>query len=225
MAIFAIGDLHLSLAAKKPMDIFRGWQDYVQRLETNWRRVVQPEDTVVLVGDTSWAMKLEDCEADFAFLQALPGKKLLLKGNHDYWWTTMAKMNTYLQNSGFTSLSFLHNSCVMAEGVALCGTRGWLYDIGEPHDEKVMLREAGRLEASLKAAGDTEKIAFVHYPPVYATATADNIVQVLHKYKVKQCFYGHLHGASIPYAKQGNLEGVDYKLISADALEFCPYKV
>ena len=125
MAIFTIGDLHLSLGTSKPMDIFSGWENYVERLRENWLAAVGPQDTVVLAGDTSWAMKLEDCSADFAFLQNLPGRKLLLKGNHDYWWTTMAKMNAYLAANGFGSLSFLHNNCVFAEGLALCGTRSW----------------------------------------------------------------------------------------------------
>lgn len=225
MAIFTIGDLHLSLGAAKPMDIFRGWENYVERLRENWLSAVAPEDTVVLAGDTSWAMKLEDCAADFAFLQALPGRKLLLKGNHDYWWTTMAKMNAYLSACGFTSLSFLHNSCAFVGGAALCGTRGWLFDAGEEHDEKVMRRECGRLRASLLAAGDAEKIAFLHYPPVYPQGGADEIVSILHEFGVKRCFYGHLHGASIPRAVQGTVDGIHYRLISADALRFFPYKI
>lgn len=225
MAIFTIGDLHLSLGAAKPMDIFRGWENYMERLRENWLSAVAPEDTVVLAGDTSWAMKLEDCAADFAFLQALPGRKLLLKGNHDYWWTTMAKMNAYLSESGFTSLSFLHNDCALVEGAALCGTRGWLFDMGEAQDEKVMRRECGRLRASLSAAGDAEIIAFLHYPPVSVQADADEIVAILHEFGVKRCFYGHLHGASIPRAVQGTVDGIDYRLVSADALRFFPYKI
>ncbi len=225
MAIFAIGDLHLSLGTTKPMDIFRGWENYVERLRENWLAAVSPQDTVVLAGDTSWAMKLEDCAADFAFLHSLPGKKLLLKGNHDYWWTTMARMNAYLSECGFTDLSFLHNNCVFAQGVALCGTRGWLFDAGEAHDEKVMLRECGRLRASLCAAKDAEKIVFLHYPPVSTQANAAEIIAILHEFGVKRCFYGHLHGASIPRAVQGTADGVEYRLISADALRFFPYKI
>ena len=225
MATFTIGDLHLSLGTSKPMDIFSGWENYVERLRENWLAAVGPQDTVVLAGDTSWAMKLEDCSADFAFLQNLPGRKLLLKGNHDYWWTTMAKMNAYLAANGFDSLSFLHNNCVFAEGLALCGTRSWLFDAGQPHDEKVMSRECGRLRASLEAAGDTEKAVFLHYPPVYPQADAGEVVALLREYGVKRCFYGHLHGPSIPRAVQGELDGIEYKLISADALRFFPYKI
>ncbi len=225
MAIYAIGDLHLSLGGAKPMDIFRGWENYVQQLQQNWLAAVAPEDTVVLAGDISWAMKLEDCAADFAFLQALPGKKLLLKGNHDYWWTTMAKMNAYLAENGFTSLSFLHNNCLFAEGVALCGTRGWTLDADEAQDEKVLRRECGRLRASLCAAGDAQKIVFLHYPPVYPQENAAEIVAILQEFGVTRCFYGHLHGASIRHAVQGNVDGICYRLISADALRFFPLKI
>ncbi|MEG2287112.1 MAG: metallophosphoesterase [Ruthenibacterium sp.] len=225
MAIFAIGDLHLSLGVSKPMDVFRGWQDYVQRLSDNWKQLIRPEDTVVLAGDTSWGMKLTDCTKDFAFLEALPGQKLLLKGNHDYWWTTVSKMERYFAENNFTTLHFLHNNCLLTEGVALCGTRSWLFDIGQPHDEKVMNREIGRLIMSLEAAGAEEKVVFLHYPPVYATAQAQEIIEVLHRYGVKRCYYGHLHGASIPRAVEGKVDGIEYKLISADGVRFCPVRI
>ena len=225
MALYAIGDLHLSLTADKPMEVFGpAWENYTERNGDALSRLTAG-DVLVLAGDTSWAMKLEDCSADFAFLQNLPGRKLLLKGNHDYWWTTMAKMNAYLAANGFGSLSFLHNNCVFAEGLALCGTRSWLFDAGQPHDEKVMSRECGRLRASLEAAGDTEKAVFLHYPPVYPQADAGEVVALLREYGVKRCFYGHLHGPSIPRAVQGELDGIEYKLISADALRFFPYKI
>ena len=168
MAIYTIGDLHLSLGCEKPMDIFPGWQGYMEKLERHWNTLVRPEDTVVLAGDTSWAMKLEDTVADFSFLQRLPGQKLLLKGNHDYWWTTVKKMERFLQENGFDSLHILHNNSILAEGLAVCGTRSWMFDVGEAHDEKVMNRELGRLRASLDAAQEgAERVAFLHYPPVY----------------------------------------------------------
>lgn len=225
MAIFTIGDLHLSLGASKPMDVFRGWENYVEQLRDNWLRSIAPQDTVLLAGDTSWSMKLEDCTADFSFLQALPGKKVIIKGNHDYWWTTLAKMNAYAAQNGFTSLSFLHNDCVLVQQVALCGTRGWLFDVGQPHDEKVMRRECGRLRASLMAAGDAEKLVFLHYPPIAPQADAAEVVSILHEFGVRRCFYGHLHGASIARAVQGVVDGIEYRLISADALRFNPYKI
>ena len=226
MAIFAFGDLHLSLGAQKPMDVFPGWQGYVQRLEANWRRLVQPQDTVVIAGDISWAMKLEDTAADFAFLEGLPGQKLLLKGNHDYWWCTARKMETWFAAQGFGSLRLLHNNSRTVEGKALCGTRSWMFEPGEAHDEKVMARELGRLRMSLEAAGaGLEKLVFLHYPPVFPGASAPQITAMLGEYGVKRCFYGHLHGASIHRAVQGLVDGVEYRLISADSLGFCPYKV
>ncbi|WP_367925793.1 metallophosphoesterase [uncultured Ruthenibacterium sp.] len=225
MAIFTIGDLHLSLNGKKPMDVFPGWENYVSRLEKNWRALVTPHDTVVLVGDTSWAMSLSECDEDFAFLDSLPGKKILIKGNHDYWWCTMAKMENYLAEKGFSSLSFLHNNCICVDDVALCGTRSWLFDQGKPHDEKIMKRECGRLITSLETAGTMEKIVFLHYPPIYPKADAEQVVEVLKKYGVQRCFYGHLHGNCISRAVQGVVDGIEYRLISADALSFCPYKI
>lgn len=225
MAIFVIGDLHLSLGGAKPMDVFPGWQGYVQRLEENWRRLVGPGDTVVVAGDISWAMKLEDTAADFAFLESLPGQKLMLKGNHDYWWTTARKMETWFAGQGFFSLKLLHNNSYTVEGKALCGTRSWMFEPGEPHDEKVMARELGRLRMSLDAAQQGEKVVFLHYPPVYPGASAPQVTALLQEYGVKRCFYGHLHGAAIRHAVQGVVDGVEYRLISADSLGFCPYKL
>ena len=140
MALFVLGDPHLSLGASKPMDIFPGWNDYVDRLEKNWRKLITPQDTIVLAGDISWAMRLTDTRKDFAFLQQLPGQKIIMKGNHDYWWSTANKMNAYLKAEGFDTLHILHNNSYSVEGYAICGTRGWLFDVGEPHDEKVMNR-------------------------------------------------------------------------------------
>ena len=138
MAIFVIGDLHMSMGADKPMDVFPGWEGYLPKLERNWRALIAPEDTVVLAGDTSWAMKLEDTRADFAFLQSLPGRKWLLKGNHDYWWTTARKMESYLAAEGFDSLHILHNNCCRVGDTALCGTRGWPFDDAAAQSAKIM---------------------------------------------------------------------------------------
>lgn len=226
MALFAIGDLHLSLGADKPMDVFPGWEGYVEKLEANWRALVRPEDTVVLAGDTSWAMNLKDTRADFAFLQGLPGQKWMLKGNHDYWWTTARKMETFLAQEGFDTLHILHNNACIVGDTALCGTRGWPFDDAAAQGEKLMAREAGRLRMSLQAAGDTpNRIAFLHYPPVFPGSSAAELVNVLREFGVKECYYGHLHGKSIRYAMQGDVEGIRYRLISADGLKFCPYKL
>ena len=226
MAIFVIADLHLSLgAADKPMDVFEGWQGYLPKLERNWRTLIAPEDTVVLPGDISWAMSLEDTREDFAFLNALPGKKIILKGNHDYWWTTLNKMNRFLEANGFDTLQILHNTAIQAEGVFLCGTRGWMSDVQGPEDEKILNREIGRLRMSLEAAGEGEKLVFLHYPPLYPGQMEGGLANLLKEFGVSRCFYGHLHGVSIRYAVQGAHDGVDYRLISADALKFCPYKI
>ena len=217
MALFVLGDTHLSLGAAKPMDVFPGWGGYVEKLEANWRKLVKPEDTVVLAGDISWAMRLTDTRRDFAFLNSLPGQKLIMKGNHDYWWSTANKMNAFFKAEGFDTLHLLHNNSYTVDGCALCGTRGWLFDVGEPHDEKVMNREIGRLRLSLDAAEPgLEKLAFLHYPPVYTNAD---------EYGVRRCFYAHLHGKAIRFAVQGEVDGIRYKLVSADGLHFCPYKI
>ena len=171
-------------------------------------------------------MRLTDTRKDFAFLQQLPGQKLIMKGNHDYWWTTANKMNAYLKAEGFDTLHILHNNSYAVEGYAICGTRGWLFDVGEAHDEKVMNREIGRLKMSLDAAEPgLEKLVFLHYPPVYTGTSAPEIVATLKEYGIKRCFYGHLHGNAIRYAVQGNVDGIQYKLVSADGLRFCPYRI
>lgn len=226
MALFVLGDTHLSLGGTKPMDVFPGWSGYVEKLEASWRRLVKPEDTVVLAGDISWSMRLADTRKDFAFLNGLPGRKLIMKGNHDYWWSTANKMNEFFRAEGFDTLRLLHNNSYTVEGYALCGTRGWLFDADEPHDEKVMNREIGRLRLSLDAAEPgREKLVFLHYPPVYTGADAPEIVAVLKEYGVRRCFYAHLHGKAIRFAVQGEVDGIRYKLVSADGLHFCPYKI
>ena len=226
MALFVLGDTHLSLGGAKPMDVFPGWNGYVEKLEANWRKLVKPEDTVVLAGDISWSMRLADTRKDFAFLNGLPGQKLIMKGNHDYWWSTANKMNAFFRAEGFDTLRLLHNNSYTVDGYALCGTRGWLFDADEPHDEKVMNREIGRLRLSLQAAeAGKEKLVFLHYPPVYTGADAPEIVAVLKEYGIRRCFYAHLHGKAIRFAVQGEVDGIRYKLVSADGLQFCPYKI
>jgi predicted phosphohydrolase len=223
MALYAIGDTHLSLGADKPMDIFGGgWEGYVDKL-TEGFSAVAPDDTVVLCGDISWGMSLEEAERDFDFLNALPGKKILLKGNHDYWWTTASKMERFFTEHGFYTLGILHNNCHFYGEVALCGTRGWFYE--ETGSRKVFLRELIRLEASLKAAGDREKLCFLHYPPFYQGYTCQEIIDLLEKYAVSRCYYGHLHSGSCRLAVEGVRGGVEYHLISADNLNFKPQKI
>lgn len=137
----------------------------------------------------------------------------------------MAKMERFFAEQGWDDFMFLHNNCVMHDGLALCGTRSWMFDAAAVQDEKVMARECGRLRMSLQAAGDAEKVVFLHYPPIYPNANAQEVVSILHEFDVKRCFYGHLHGGSIRYAVQGCVDGVEYRLVSADSLRFCPVKI
>ncbi len=228
MALFAIADLHLSLNGEKPMDVFRGWHQYVQRLEENWRRIVQEEDTVVIAGDISWAMKLEDALQDFQFLHDLPGQKILLKGNHDYWWSTRNKIDQFLGAHGFSDMRVLHNCAYLVEGKAICGTRGWLYNSETAEDKKIVAREAGRLAMSMEEAKKLggEPVAFLHYPPVYDVMACQELLELLVSQGVRNCYFGHIHGQ---YAAQkalvGEYQGVHMHLISADHVQFCPVKV
>ena len=228
MALYAIGDTHLSLTSGKPMDIFGGgWAGYVDKLREGFNATVSQGDTVVICGDVSWGMSLEEARADFAFLDALPGgRKLLLKGNHDYWWTTASKMQAFFQENGFRTLDILHNNCHFYGETALCGTRGWFYEEerGE-HSAKIFHRELIRLEASLKAVGEREKLCFLHYPPLYQGYRCPEILELLERYGVSRCFYGHLHGGSHRLAVTGRQGSVDYALVSADYLGFRPLKI
>lgn len=228
MSLFAIADLHLSLNGEKPMDVFRGWQNYVQRLEENWRRVVKEEDTVVVAGDISWAMKLEDSLQDFQFLHSLPGEKILLKGNHDYWWSTRSKIDQFLSANGFSDMKVLHNCAYLVDGKALCGTRGWLYNSETAEDKKIVAREAGRLSASMAEAKKLggELTAFLHYPPVYDDMECREILELLAENEIRQCYFGHIHGQNAAQkALVGEYKGVQMHLISADYVQFCPVRV
>lgn len=227
--LYTIGDLHLSLGdSTKPMDIFPGWSGYLPRLEQNWNSKITDEDTVVLLGDHSWALKLEDSAPDLEFIHSrLKGKKIFIKGNHDLWWSTMNKMNNFIREKGFDSLSFLFNNAFLCEGVSICGTRGWISENGEAPDMKVLLREAGRLEASLKEGVKLggELAAFIHYPPIYRAEENVYLTDVLKKYGVKRCYYAHLHGGSIKGAVNGVRDGIEYRLVSADGVGFDPVKI
>ena len=226
MALYAIGDTHLSLSVDKPMDVFGGgWRGYVDKLREGFS-VVKAGDTVVLCGDLSWGMSLQEAEPDFAFLHTLPGKKIFLKGNHDYWWETTTKMTRFFAERGFSDFSVLHNNCFFYQGVALCGTRGWFLDEEKKgHNEKMMRREVIRLETSLKAAGEREKYCFLHYPPVYQGYECAGILELLERYQVKHCCYGHLHGHSMRLAVEGKRGETEFSLVSADHLGFVPKKI
>ena len=227
MALYAIGDLHLSLGSDKPMDVFgEQWQDHAQKLKNGFASL-GPEDLTVLCGDLSWAMSLAEAEADFRFIHELPGKKLILKGNHDYWWSTAAKAYRFFGEKGFDSLQILHNNSYAWGDLALCGTRGWFYEeeTGGEHDKKIMRREILRLEASLQAAGEREKLVFLHYPPIYQKYECPEILELLERYRVRLCCYGHIHGKGIASAFNGWRGCTEFRLVSADAVAFRPVRI
>ncbi|MBR5495915.1 MAG: metallophosphoesterase [Oscillospiraceae bacterium] len=227
MSLYTIADLHLSLGTDKPMDIFAGWQNYVDKIVENWNYFITDEDTVVIAGDISWAMKLEECYEDFKFLNSLPGTKIILKGNHDYWFSTKAKVDNYLEENGFNTIKMLFNNSFEYGDYLICGTRGWINEPGEKVDKTIINREAGRLTLSIESgiASGKEPIVFLHYPPVYAQTYCTEILDVLYKYNVKRCFYGHLHGASCKNSVNGLKDGIEYQLVSCDFTQFNPVKV
>lgn len=227
MALYVIGDLHLSFSVDKPMDVFAGWENHAERIEKAWREEVADGDTVVLPGDLSWGISLEQTLADFRFVNSLPGRKIILKGNHDYWWTTLSKMNAFLKENGLDTLHILHNNHYSYGEYGICGTRGWINETKEPADAKVLAREAGRLDASVRSAVNAglKPIVFLHYPPLYGNECNYDILDVIGRYDVKYCYYGHLHGASKRHAVIGERDGVYYQLISCDFIQFCPYRI
>lgn len=228
MSLYAIADLHLSLGADKPMDIFGGWDNYVERLEENWRNTVKNDDTVVIAGDISWAMRLEQAYQDFSFIEALPGRKIFLKGNHDYWWSTRKKIEDYLRANSFKSISILFNSAEVVGEFAVCGTRGWSYDCSSQEDIKILNREVGRLTMSIEEAKKTglEIVAFLHYPPVFSGYECTEIINVLQKYDIKKCYYGHLHGRQVARKTiTGTYKGIKFHMISSDQVDFRPVLV
>lgn len=227
MALYAIGDLHLSLGGEKPMHVFgEQWRDHDKKLKEGFAGL-GPEDLTVLCGDLSWGMSLQQAEEDFRFIHELPGKKIILKGNHDYWWSTANKAYTFFREKGFDSLQILHNNSYVYGDYALCGTRGWFYEeeTGGEHDEKIMRREILRLEASLKSAGEREKLVFLHYPPIYQKYRCEEILELLERYGVSLCCYGHIHGKGCFAAFNGWVGGTRFRLLSADAVDFTPVKL
>ncbi len=231
MSIYVIGDLHLAFGENKPMDIFgKNWENHTEKIKQDWLSKVKEEDTVILAGDFSWAMKLQDTLLDFQYINALPGKKILLKGNHDYWWTTITSMRKFLQENNIQNVDFLYNNSYEIEDKIICGTRGWSLlgeDISE--DKKIIDREINRLKLSIedgisKYGTDKKIIAFLHYPPITQADLIRNentpFMKILHHFNIKKCYYGHLHGTSIKDAVNGEVNGIDLHLISCDAVEF-----
>ena len=225
--LYVLSDPHLSFGSGKPMDIFKGWDNYTQRLQKNWSAVVSDRDTVVLPGDISWAMDLNGAKEDFAFLDALPGTKIIGKGNHDYWWATMRKMEAFLAENEFRTIRILFNNAYRVDDFAVCGTRGWFFDDVTEDVEKVLKREAGRLKTSIEAALALggEPVVFLHYPVVYDDKVCGELFSVLKEYDVRRCYFGHIHGDRSGRYLHYEYDGVTFSLASADFLYFCPKKV
>ena len=238
MALFTLADLHLSLSGDKPMDVFGGsWVHFEKRLQEYWEYMVRDEDTVVIPGDISWGMNLSQVEADFDFIHRLPGKKILMKGNHDYWWTSLTKMEHFLEEKGFSSLRFLHNDALLAQGKVLCGSRGWMCeDSMTQQDQKILRREALRFRLSLekgKQMADSEEsatgirpeiVCFSHYPVITAAQRENPILDVLKEYGVRRVYYGHLHNwGTKPLYEEW--EGIQFTLISSDYRNFTPVRI
>ena len=237
MAVYTISDLHLSINQKtnKSMEVFGSrWKHYIERIESNWRRLVEPSDTVIIPGDISWAMTLEEAVEDFAFLDALPGTKIIGKGNHDYWWATLSKASAFFEKHGYHTLKLLHNNAFVAEDFVICGSRGWFSDetvgtIPQGTDyQKIVSRESIRLRISLEQAEtlapEKEKLVFLHFPPVFRDFCCCEIVSVLKEFHIQRCFYGHIHGVyDVPGAFTH--DGIRFTMVSADFREFVPLHI
>ena len=224
MALYAAGDLHLSLGVDKPMDYFGGgWDNYVEKISKGFSGLTE-YDACVLCGDLSWGMNFDEARKDFHFIAGLPGRKIILKGNHDYWWTTVSGINAFFEREGIKNIEILHNSCVLYGETAVCGTRGWFFEEekGTEHDKKIMMREIGRLETSLKAAGERKKSVFLHYPPKYGDYECAGILELLERFEVTVCCYGHLHGPGLRLAFRGKHRGTEHIPVSVDFLGFKP---
>lgn len=223
MRLFAISDLHLSLSTNKSMDVFPGWDNYVERIRKNWQSIVSEDDTVIIAGDISWATTLDEGFEDFKFINSLNGRKILIKGNHDFWWSTASKIKKFFKENCFDTIDILHNNCYFDGEIAVCGSRGWVYDGTGEKDIKVINRECGRLERSIASAlgKGGEPIVFLHYPPVFGDYVSEEIITVLKKYKISKVYYGHIHGNSA-YKALPEYDGISFKILSADQVDFTP---
>ncbi len=229
MSIYAISDLHLSFNTNKPMDIF-GWNNYEEKISQDWRTNVKEEDLVLLTGDFSWEMKLENTYKDFQFINNLPGKKLLLKGNHDLWWTTLKRMREFLKEKEFNNIDFIYNNSYEFENYIIAGTRGWNLVSENIDDKKIKDRELLRLENSIidgiqKYGEDKPIIVCMHYPPLLKDLKNNEFTKILEKYNVKYCLYGHLHGKSHMNVFDGIYNNVAYKMVSCDYTGFKLIKI
>ncbi len=242
MALYVIGDLHLSLSAEKPMDVFGSrWTGYVEKLREGWCSRVKDEDTVILAGDISWGMTPEEAKADFDFIESLPGQKIILKGNHDYWWQTLSKLTKFVEENGYQTIRFLHNNSYEVENFIICGSRGWYTDdrtspsMRGADATKIVAREVQRISMSLDAGRklqeaarergeEKELLCFLHFPPIFKGYICDEIILELYRKGVERCYFGHIHG-NYEAPRVLNYSDMDFYLISADFLLFEPFKI
>ena len=228
--LYCLSDTHLSFATDKPMDVFgKSWDNHAERIADNWKKTVKDGDTVVIAGDISWGMDFEEAKEDLLFINSLPGRKIILKGNHDYWWATASKMNTFFTENSINTIDILYNNAYLCENKIICGTRGWINEFGvKTEDERIIKREAGRLELSLNAAKvlkeqnpDAEIIAFMHYPAVFGEFINFDIVDLLYRYGVERVYYGHLHNVKKAQLDEEYI-GIKMFLTASDYLNFKP---
>lgn len=227
--IYAIADLHLALGRNKPMDIFGGiWEGYMEKIKTNWINTIKKDDTILIPGDISWATYLENAILDFQFLENLPGNKIISKGNHDYWWTTNSKLQKFVEENNFKTIKFMHNNNIEVDNYIICGTKGWKTPEDEDfsaEDLKIYTREIQRLEFSISSIDrhcEKDIIVAIHFPPFNSKGEPTKFVEILKRYNVKKCIYGHLHGDGIKNSFNGVYDKIEFQLVSADFLEFKP---
>ena len=228
--LYTIADTHLSFTTEKPMDIFgHRWENHAEKLKENWLKKIKPEDTVVIPGDISWGIDLEEAKEDLLFLDSLPGSKLIGKGNHDYFWGTVNKMTAFIDHAGITTISFLYNNAYLIDNKIVCGTRGWMSEFGvKAEDERIIKREAQRLELSLQQGmklkeenPDAKLVVFTHYPIVFGDFINYEFIDILYKYEVNTVYYGHLHNIKESQLDKSYL-GIDFHLIAGDYIGFDP---
>ncbi len=231
MSLYILSDTHLSLKCEKPMDVFgTRWKNHTEKISSGWKKAVGPDDTVIVGGDISWGISLEEASDDLRFIANLPGRKIFLRGNHDYWWSTLSKNRSFFEKEKITGIEFLQNNAIETDGFIICGTRGWYSDSSNAPEEadynKIVTREALRLRLSIDASAKMsgERIAIFHFPPVFGDYVCRELVDILHEYDIKRCFFGHIHGLyKIPPST--TFEGIEFRLCSSDFLEFRPLKI
>jgi predicted phosphohydrolase len=217
-----MSDFHLYNSTDKPMDIFGyKWKDHMKKIKFNWP--LSEEDIIIMPGDLSWGLKPEEALSDFQFIEELPGKKILIKGNHDMWWGSTKKLKTLLEP--YSSIDFIFNNSIDIENIGICGTRGWDIESNKENDVRIVANEAARLERSILSSEANNKIVFLHYPPVTKKKLSSPIFDIIKKYNIKYVYFGHLHGEAINNAILGEYEGVILDIVASDQIDFIPKKV